>query len=440
MRRRFPVATLSLVFSIIAVGSAPDQSSDALRDRVAQLVARLGGGDLAARDAAEKSLIELGARVLPILDEAPVAAKPGAPGADQEARLDRVRAAIAEAGERVNLGASIVTLKGTGLRLSEALKQLQAASGNSIVDLREQYGAEVTNPAIDVDLVDRPFFEVLDAVARKGGVSVSSFTGDGTIGIMAGAMPGATDNPGPAIVPLYSGPFRVQLRQVAAVRDFAAGTGSANLQVELAWEPRLRPMILAIKGDGITGKTDDGKPLVPTVSGESNDVVLRPENPSAEVNLNIEPPDRAARRIESFAVRGEVTLPAGLKTFRFNDLAARDARIKQGEIAVTMQSVVVEEDTWKVGIIVEYPGTGPAFESYRQGLFNNRIWLQRADGSRFELNGGMNDSGVDGGRLAFEYLFVAAPGKPADYAVVYETPSRIVSIPLMFEFKDIPLP
>ena len=35
-----------------------------------------------------------------------------------------------------------------------------------------------------------------------------------------------------------------------------------------------------------------------------------------------------------------------------------------------------------------YPGKGPAFESYRQGLFNNRIWLQKADGSRFEHNGG----------------------------------------------------
>ena len=86
------------------------------------------------------------------------------------------------------------------------------------------------------------------------------------------------------------------------------------------------------------------------------------------------------------------------------------------------------------------PATGPAFESYRQGLFNNRLWLQKADGSRFEHNGGFSNTGSDGGKLGFEYLFVDAPGKPADYQLVYETPSKVVTIPLEFEFKDVPLP
>ena len=83
---------------------------------------------------------------------------------------------------------------------------------------------------------------------------------------------------------------------------------------------------------------------------------------------------------------------------------------------------------------------GPAFESYRQGLFNNRIWLQSADGSRFEHNGGFYNTGSDGGKLGFEYLFVDAPGKPADYQLVYETPSKVITIPLEFEFKDVLLP
>ena len=89
---------------------------------------------------------------------------------------------------------------------------------------------------------------------------------------------------------------------------------------------------------------------------------------------------------------------------------------------------------------LDYPGQGPAFESYRQGLFNNRLWLQRADGSRFEHNGGFSNTASDGGKLGFEYLFVDAPGKPADYQLVYETPSKVLTIPLEFEFKDVPLP
>ena len=46
----------------------------------------------------------------------------------------------------------------------------------------------------------------------------------------------------------------------------------------------------------------------------------------------------------------------------------------------------------------------------------------------------------DGGRLGFEYLFVDAPGKPEDYKFVYETPSRVITAPLEFTFKDVPLP
>jgi hypothetical protein len=35
---------------------------------------------------------------------------------------------------------------------------------------------------------------------------------------------------------------------------------------------------------------------------------------------------------------------------------------------------------------------------------------------------------------------VDAPGKPAEYRLVYETPSKVITIPLEFEFKDVPLP
>ena len=50
------------------------------------------------------------------------------------------------------------------------------------------------------------------------------------------------------------------------------------------------------------------------------------------------------------------------------------------------------------------------------------------------------NTGSDGGKLSFEYLFVDAPGKPSDYQLVYETPSRVITVPLEFEFKDIVLP
>ena len=113
-----------------------------------------------------------------------------------------------------------------------------------------------------------------------------------------------------------------------------------------------------------------------------------------------------------------------MKTFRFPSLAQENVTLKQGDVTATLQNVEIDEQVWKVNVELVYPGNGPAFESYRQGLFNNRIWLQKADGSKFEHNGGFSNTSSDGGKLGFEYLFVDAPGKPADYQLVYETPEQ----------------
>jgi hypothetical protein len=441
MRSKIVVGHL-LAALVLTGGVVRGQGSDAaLRDRVAQLIERLEAPKVEARDAAEATLIGLGARALPLLPEA---AKAG--DADRNRRLDRIRAALSEAQDQANLGASKVTIRGQGLRLSEAIKQLQTRTGNPITDLREQFGADATNPALDLEIVDRPFFEALDEVARKAGISLNFFTGDGSIGLMAGAGGGGPPEMAPAMPSpsslIYTGPFRVVLKRIELARDLLAATGTGNIQAEVAWEPRLRPMLLALKADGVTIVDDRGQTVPPAVMGESESVALRPENPAAEMNINMTAPDRRAgvKVLRSLKIKADVTVPAALKIFRFPSLAAPDVTIQQGKLQVTLESTEVEEQTWKVNVAVVMPGEGPAFESFRQGLFNNRLWLQRADGSRFEHNGGFSNTAADGGRLGFEYLFVDVPGKPADYQFVYETPSKVITIPLEFEFKDVPLP
>lgn len=400
----------------------------ALRDRVLQLIERLDDPKPEARDEAEARLIKLGARALPLLpDPASVTSK------ERKERLEKVRARLRQAAEETSTVASRVTIQAKAIRLSEALGLIQKQTGNGITDLREQLGGETTNPAFDLDIHDVPFHEALDRVARLAEVSVNAFTGDGTIGITA-EMPSKD----PLIQ--YVGPFRVAFKQLTEIRDLQAGTSAASAQLEVAWEPRLRPMLLTLKSDGLAVKDDKNREVKPQAMMESNEVVLRPENPAVEMNLNLEAPDRSAVKLSSFRIKADVTLPAGIKTFRFPSLAQENVTQKQGDVSATLQNVEIDEQVWKVNVELVYPGNGPAFESYRQGLFNNRIWLQKADGSRFEHNGGFSNTSSDGGKLGFEYLFVDAPGKPADYQLVYETPSKVVTIPLEFEFKNVPLP
>jgi hypothetical protein len=415
------------------------QADDALRDRVLQLVDRLDAPKPEAREGAMASLIKLGPRILPLLPDA-ASAKTD----ERKQRLEKVRAALQKAQAEVNTGATRVTISGKGIRLSEALQQIQKQTGNAITDLREQLGAEATNPGLDLDLRDKPFFEALDAIARQAQVTTSFATGDGSIGI-AGSMSSdspETPNKDPAIKPmiLYSGPFRIELKQIGMARDFQAGTTTANLQFEAAWEPRLRPMLLKLKTEELKILDDHNKEVKPQVAGESDEVVLRPENPSAEINVNLQAPERVATKLAVLRIKAEVTIPSGILVFKFPSLAQQNVTVKQKDVSVTLEDTEVEEQVWKVNVELVYPGEGPAFESYRQGLFNNRLWLQRKDGSRFEHNGGFSNTGSDGGKLGFEYLFVDAPGKPADYQLFYETPSNVITMPLEFEFRDVPLP
>jgi hypothetical protein len=411
----------------------------ALRDRVLQLVDRLDAPTKEAQEAAQASLIKLGPRILSLLPE-PSSAKT----AERKNRLEKIRATLKDMEPEFSTDATKVTIKGKGIRLSEALQQLQKQSGNAITDLREQLGAEVTNPSLDLDLQGKRFFEALDQITRLAEVTSTFATGDGTIGIMAGgsmeAAPGMPPRAKAKPIVQYVGPFRIELKQIGLNRDFATGSSVANVQMEVAWEPRLRPMLLKLDSENLKVVDDRKKEVAPQVNEESDEVVVRPENPSAEINLNLTAPERDAKKLASLKVKAEITIPAGIKTFKFPSLAQKDVNVKQGDVSVTLEDTEVDEQVWKVNVTLVYPGQGPAFESYRQGLFNNRLWLQRADGSRFEHNGGYSNTSSDAGKLGFEYLFVDAPGRPADYQLVYESPSKVITIPLEFEFKDIPLP
>jgi hypothetical protein len=427
-----PLGAIALA---VALASAPRQAAAqaetadaALRDRVLQLVERLDDPKPETRDDAQARLIKLGPKILTVLpDSSTITSK------ERKERLDRVKAALQEAQSETKTGASRVTIQAKGVRLTEAVAQLQKQTGNAITDVRESLGAEVTNPAIDIDISNLPFHEALDRVCKLAEVSTNAFTGDGSIGITAGKPPKE-----PLIQ--YVGPFRVAFKQLTEIRDLQAGTSAANAQLEVGWEPRLRPMLLALKAEGIAVKDDKNREIKPQTMMESNDVALRPENPAVELNINLEAPDRSATKLSSFKVKSEVTLPAGIKTFRFPNLAQENVTLKQGDVSATLQNVEIDEQVWKVNVEIAYTETGPAFESYRQGLFNNRLWLQKADGTRFEHNGGFSNTSADGGKLGFEYLFVDAPGKPADYQLVYETPSKVITMPLEFEFKNVPLP
>src|SRR4051794_27130360 len=130
----------TVLLSVLGLHPARAQTASgdaALRDRVLQLVDRLDAAKSEARETATTSLIKLGPKILPSLPDPSTI-----PSGERKDRLERIRAALRKAEEEINPHASRVTIQGKGIRLSEALQQLQKQTGNVITDLREQLGGE----------------------------------------------------------------------------------------------------------------------------------------------------------------------------------------------------------------------------------------------------------------------------------------------------------
>ena len=257
-----------------------------LRDRVLQLIERLNDPKPEARDEAEARLIKLGARALPLLpDPASVTSKV------RKERLEKVRARLRHAEEETSTVASRVTIQAKAIRLSEALGLIQKQTGNGITDLREQLGGETTNPAFDLDIHDVPFHEALDRVARLAEVSVSAFDG----------RRHDRHHGGNAIEGSAHSVRRPVPRRLQAVYRGARPPGrnlGGQRRARGRMGPRLRPMLLNLKADGLTVKDDQKRGQTPGHE-ESNQVVVRPENPAAEINMNLEAPERAAVKIRA---------------------------------------------------------------------------------------------------------------------------------------------
>ena len=134
-----------LLIGAMLPGQAAADAGDELRLQVRRLVRQLDDAQRATREAAERSLIELGP---PALDLLP------APGRDTSAevkvRLERIRKALEAAVAEAAAQPSRVTLHGE-LALSAALAELQQQTGNRIVDFRQRFGQQPGDPKLSLD-------------------------------------------------------------------------------------------------------------------------------------------------------------------------------------------------------------------------------------------------------------------------------------------------
>ncbi|MBA4017191.1 MAG: hypothetical protein C0483_08465 [Pirellula sp.] len=424
-----------LIAVALVAQSPPAGTADATADQIRALVRELDAPQRAARDDAERRLLELGRAALPHLANLPVGAS-----AEVALRVNRVRATIYREQAASNRAGSRVTLDVKDAALQQVLEDLEKQTGNKLHDFRRQFGQQAGDVRVTLQLDDAPFWQAVDELCAATGLEIYHFAGHDGLALVAAtaALPLDAGAKKPVV---YAGAFRLEARRLVASRD-ASGAAPGELQIvwDTAWEPRLKPLFFTVCAARLSAVDDVGMKLA--ARNPELVVELPPQGKACRVEMSAAynlPPERKAQKLAELKGEIDVLLPAELHTFRFAELDRGDAREERaGAVSVTLERVRASDGTVAVPVRIKYDNAANALESHRAWFYKNPAYLESADGVRTEP-GSIELLRQSQNELTLNLIF-APEGDWRGQTLVYGTPADIVVLPIEFAFRDLPLP
>jgi hypothetical protein len=425
-----------IVLCALVVQTQRNQAADPpSAEVVAELVAQLDAPQKAARDEAEKKLIALGPAVVDRLPKLGPDAS-----AEVETRLSRVRMAHYRARAEASVSATTVTLAVKDAPLENLLADIEKQTKNHLVDFRERFGQEAKPITITLDAGKQPFWKTIDALTAQAGMEVYHFSGEDGLAFVAAPHAAAPAKDSVVKAVSYSDAFRIEAKRVTAIRSPAsAEPGELRVELEVAWEPRLKPLFLTSRMSKVEARDDQGATIEPGNAELAAEIPPQGKSCRAEVVLPFIAPPRASQSIKTLKGTFEVLIPAEHHTFRFAKL---DDSGKQEQKAAAV-TVSIEEprkngDLVQIALTLKYDNPANALESHRAWFYKNPCYLLAADGTKtppgtIELTRQSDDS------LSLNLLF--APEEDwSKQTLIYQAPADIVSLPVTYQFSDLPLP
>jgi hypothetical protein len=403
-----------------------------LHRKVARLVAELDAEKRSVRSAALESLLALGPGVLPLLPDERTLASP----ATREA-VGEIRARLQRESAIATLAASRVTLRGR-FPLKEILKRVTAQTDN-------RFDTAAIDPVLlgrefPVDYQSRPFWNAVDDLSKKAGLSYTSDQKNGSLVL----VPAGEASSRPQLAVAESGPFRVAILSASLRPSLSESPKLLRIRWSLRAEPRLRPLYASIAARQFSASSDATafKLLTPTAKWELS---MGEGSQSLELDSDFEIPATSRPRVMAFGGSFAVEMAAGPERFVFDDLASprREPR-KFGGATVALQRVEFpsageKARTAKIEISLVYDQGGPAFESYRTWMYHNEAYLETKKGRRLKPQPIISTRRQGDGSIAVEYNFADVQGTPRDDRFVYVAPTLITPVPVKIRFPKIPL-
>jgi hypothetical protein len=433
------LAAAMLAALLLAAGPARAADDPGLAEHIETLVEQLDRGNPAERAAAERALVELG--LDPATGEALLRLLP-TPSDDmsQEAatRLTRIRGEVQTRQAEQAVAETRVTLDVADAPLNDVLAALEKQTGNHVVDYREQFGEDAPEKKVTIKIEDAPFWSALDQILDNVNMAPYPFAEEEALALVA-RQDGAGNRFGTAT---YAGPFRFETTQVDAHQNLrSAEQNSLEINLEIAWEPRLRPVALVQSAEDLQLEDDEGVAVPTKAQGDAFNVEVTAGSHSADVTLPMDLPSRAAKRLSSLKGRVTALIPGRVTDMRFDKLAdARDAVQEIGGVRVTLSRVVQNQALWEIHMRVHVGSIDDSAAASRGWVFQNVTFLEDKNGQKLD-HAGYETTMQNDEELGFAYFFELPPGAQiGDYTWVYRTPAGIVSLPVDYELKNVPLP
>lgn len=444
MRPNFVAMMLAILFAARAWAAedhaAPSPADQELGRQIVRLVGQLNDDRAAERDAAEKQLLELAGsataqadRFLELLpresDAMPLAVRD---------RLSRIRQQVEDRVAKAAVAGTTVTLAANQMPLAEVFAAIEKQTGNRLIDNREQQAGEpaAAGVSVNIELKNEAFWPAIDQILDQAKLGVYTYGGEDALSIVA-RDPNDDPRHGRAS---YSGPFRLEILEIQAQRNLRQPERkSLKLQLEVAWEPRLRPIALSQPAADVQATTDAGGQLALSQPEAVLDVEVPDGTQAAEIILPLELPPRNVNRITSLRGKLRALVPGRRVQFRFDGLAKAPGKTeRRGGVQVTLDDVRKNNAIWEIHMRLALDEDNHALESHRGWVFQNVSYLVGKDNQPID-NAGFETTRQTANEVGIAYLFDLPDGIEG-LSWVYETPAAIVELPVEYELKDIELP
>ena len=427
------VVTLMPHATATAAESPNRAASKNLERSVSMYLKQLDSDSRQSRVQAEKQLLAIGPKVLPFLPAPELL-----PNVSVRVAVRRIRIKLEQRKARESILPGYVTLKGS-TSLDNALQQIATQTGNHI-DL-SSLAEKTRTQSLQLDFNRRPFWSVMDSIAQQAKLQFQFSAG--VDGLKLTTLPGGSAPTNSTVT--YAGAFRIAA-EAAALRPIFGDDEHRLLpvHVQLACEPRLRPLFLSYSPGDFIVKADSKASFPPRSPDARLEIPLGEGGRHVKVKLDFNVPVKTAVSQVSLQGKLKVKTAAGTEKIVFANLPqATGVARRRGGVTVKLQKVVFQKSARneleaQVRVAVSYDFGGPAFESHRTWIYHNEVYLETADGRRVEYSGFDTPRQGDG-LIVLEYKFEQLKGLPGQFRFVYLAPTLIIDVPVEFQIQNIPL-